>query len=163
MQPWPNRPGIVAGEIQVAKYAKKSGIKNLFLLTNGILINKENINKLKIFDGIQLSLDNIPTRWPLRKNYSNVLEKTVLLLQSKKIKINFYCTLCKNNYGEIDQIINYAKKLKVRIGFNTLIPFDANLEGQILSPLQTKKAFKKRVNRHFVEVFGLVWSEENGM
>lgn len=125
---------------QAAKYAKKLGIRNLYLLTNGILVNKSNINNLTIFDGIQLSLDDVPSHNSLRKNYTNALENTISLLKQKKIKINLYCTLCKSNIDKIEQIIEYAKKLKVRLGFNTLVVLDPSLESQRLSPLEVKSS-----------------------
>ncbi|MBU4210470.1 radical SAM protein [Patescibacteria group bacterium] len=140
-------PLIYSKIFNVATYAKKLGIKNLFLLTNGILVNKKNINKLKIFDGIQLSLDNIPNqKSSLRKDYSNVLENAVSLLQQNNININFYCTLCKSNTDKIDQIIKYANNLNVRIGFNTLIPLYPSLENQTLSPQETKESLTKIIN-----------------
>ena len=128
-----------------ARYAKKLGIKNLFLLTNGILINKTNVNKLKVFDGIQLSMDNVPNQKSLRENYTNTLENTVLLLQQKKIRINFYCTLCKSNVDNVDQIIKYAKKLNIKIGFNTLVSLNPMTENQKLSPAEIKAALTKIV------------------
>jgi len=126
-----------------AKYAKKNGIENLFLLTNGILINESNVKKLKIFDGIQLSLDNVPGHEYLRENYSNTLERTILLLQKNNIKINLYCTLCKSNVNSVDKIVKYAKSINVRIGFNTLIILDKKQENQRLSVSETKAALTK--------------------
>lgn len=131
-----------------AEHARKIGYPETVLLTNGILVSKENVEKLKVFDVVQLSLDGTPAQnGDLRVNYIKQLEKTVNLLKSSNINVLFYVTIHKTNISCIEDLINYAQDLRCRIAFNVLIPLKKELEPLVPSPKEIKIAFAHIVER----------------
>lgn len=137
-----------------AQYARKKGIKSLFLLTNGLLINETNIEKLNLFDEIQISLDELPSTQPsIRKDYLKKLEKTFSLLRENNVFFLFFVTLNKKNYMDIEKFISYAKEQGANIAFNCLIPMHPELNNLTLSHKElysslTQLIEKQKLNSH---------------
>ena len=76
-------PLLYNGLFGLAQYAKEIGVPETALLTNGLLINEKNIDRLRTFDIIQLSIDVPPTKpGVMRIDYANALEKRIDLLKS---------------------------------------------------------------------------------
>jgi len=130
--------------IEYAEYAKNCQIPQVVLMTNGLLINKENIESLKIFDLIQLSLD-IPTKAEIRPNYVNELEKKIHLIKTEGINITLQATLHRSLIKDLDKINQFSIKNDVPVGINLLVPIEnaRNIKQEVLSPLETKEALEK--------------------
>ena len=132
-----------------AKYARKHGIKSLFLLTNGLLITDKCVEHLHLFDEIQMSLDELPsTNASVRVNYLEKLEEKFRLLREKHIFFLFFVTLNKENYKDIDKFIAYSREQKAGIAFNFLIPMFEGLENLVLSHKELKLSLEKIIAEH---------------
>jgi radical SAM protein with 4Fe4S-binding SPASM domain len=99
----------------------------LVLQTNGILINENNLEKLKVFDLIQLSFDTVED---VRKKGNKSLGKARMLFRNK-IKCYLFATIHKRNLHLIKRMIQKAKRSNVPIAFNICQP-TKNLEEKIL-------------------------------
>jgi radical SAM protein with 4Fe4S-binding SPASM domain len=107
----------------LAKHAKDIGIPEIALLTNGMLATDKNIEDLKIFDRIQISIDFIDSTQggPRPSTFSDIC-KQVSFLFAHDIKIHLFATIHKLNIGHVDDLIDAAEHLGVTVSFNTLIP-----------------------------------------
>ena len=115
-------------------------------MTNGILINKKNIKKLKIFDLVQLSIDVPPGIKPhFRKDYFKDLEKKIDFLKKQKIPVHLQATIHKSLIPHLNKLFEFAKFKKVTLGLNRLVLIGnaKNLKKEKLSPLELKKALSK--------------------
>ena len=109
--------------LKFASYAKKKNFERVGLLTNGLLINGEVAKELKIFDFVQLSLDDVThNREGYRIDYLNRLKQVTSLLKEEGIHVVFMCTVNKQNIKNLEAIVDFAKKLGVQIGFNRTCP-----------------------------------------
>jgi radical SAM protein with 4Fe4S-binding SPASM domain len=139
-------PLLVKELFDYAKYAKSLGIKQIVLMTNGLLINKKNLNKLKVFDIVQLSIDLPPGEdTKMRTNYNNHLVNTIDLLQKAKINVVLQATMYKSILPFIKKLSDFAKLKNVQIGFNRLSPVGEakKLNNELLSPSELKKTLSK--------------------
>lgn len=129
---------------ELGNYAKKLGIPEVVLFTNGLLIDEKNIDKLKIFNFVQLSIDAPPKRKPqLRIDYTEQINAKIDLLKSKKINVLLLATLHKSLIPFIDELIKYADSKKIKIAFNKLAQTNDSLKDEILSQEELKSALEK--------------------
>jgi len=132
-----------------AEYAKKIGIPEVALLTNGILLDDEKARKCKVFSGVQMSLDGVPEKTGvLRKNYFNELERAIGLLHKNEVLTTLYVTINKNNLSDIALMVDYAKKQKCALAFNCLIPIKKDLISLVPKPDELKEVFKYIVSEN---------------
>lgn len=139
-------PLLVSELFKFAEYAKIKKIPQIVLQTNGLLIKKNNIKKIKIFDLVQISVDIPPGEKPhFRKYYLPQLTKKIQLLKSQKINLILQATLHKSLLPLLDKLGEFAQKNNILIGFNRLIPIGkaANLDKELFSPLEFKEALTK--------------------
>ena len=131
-----------------AEYAKKIGVPEVALLTNGTLLDKEKSAKCQVFSGVQMSLDGVPQKaGVLRENYFPQLEHAIELLHQQNIPITLYATINKGNLNDIDLMIDYATKQNCTIAFNCLIPIKKDLARLVPSTQELKKAFTDIVSQ----------------
>lgn len=131
-----------------AEYAKKIGIPEVALLTNGTLLDEEKAAHCQVFSGVQMSLDGVPEKaGVLRKNYFPQLERAIKLLHQHRIPITLYATINKDNLNDIDLMIAYATKQNCTIAFNCLIPIKKDLVKLVPSTHELKKAFTDIVSQ----------------
>jgi len=129
-----------------ANYAKELKIPQVVLMTNGILIGKNNISNLKVFDLVQLSLDVPPGEKPhFREDYFEKLEKVIQLLKNNKIKVSLQATLHKSLVPLIKELSDFSIKHDIKIGINRLSPVGGakNLLNEVLNPNELKLALFK--------------------
>lgn len=108
----------------LAKHAKDNGIKRISILTNGTLIDKRNVGKIKeYFDVIQVSLDG--SRKEIHERIRGVngsFEKTIngiRLLKEEGCYVIIAFTLNKINYQDAVDAIEFIYRLgvdEIRIG-----------------------------------------------
>lgn len=132
---------------EVASYAKKVGIPQAILFTNGLLIKDEICERIsKCFDHVQLSIDVPPGHPPsLRTPYSNIIKEKILLLKSYNIKVSLMATLHKSLLPKIEEIVRFARSFGVKVGFNRLhnISRSNELKKEELGPKEIKEALEK--------------------
>ncbi len=127
-----------------ALYAKELGIPEVMLMTNGLLISDKNIDKLKIFDAIQISIDVPPNeKGHFRPYYTKTLKTIIQKLLKKNINVSLFATLHKSLLNLIEDIVYFASSIGVRISFNDLIPITDNLKNECLTPVEKIMALKK--------------------
>ena len=121
--------------------------QNLFsygILTNGILLNQENIKKIKDLkiDYVQVSLEGMKEiNDSIRgKDTFDKIIKAITLLKKEKIPVSISITVNKANLAEVSKIIQLAKELKVTISIRRLVPIGRGkkTEKSFLSPKETE-------------------------
>jgi AdoMet-dependent heme synthase len=147
-----NRIALSGGEpllhpdiFEIGEYAKTLGIPDVALLTNGVFITEQNVDRLKSFDIVQLSVDMAEDeRNLLRKQDLGVLEQAVGLLKNNGISTTLFGTLHSGNFKLSDKFVKFAKHLGVSIAFNKLVPLTGNekLKQLSLTPFQYKQCLK---------------------
>ena len=101
---------------EIFKKAKEKGFK-VGLLTNGLLINKTNIKKIKSFvDEIGISLDGpfpqINDKIRGRGTFKKIL-RIIKILKFYQIPLTIYVTISKINLEYIESILNLISDLKI--------------------------------------------------
>ena len=109
---------------EAVNYAKGKSFKRIGLLTNGLLIDDNLADQLKIFDIIQLSIDDVSYQEGkgYRPNYLSKLDSVLKFLKGKNIPLKIQCTINKSNLKNFSKILEYAKSLEIPIGFNRTSP-----------------------------------------
>ena len=142
-------PILYRGLFELAEYVKSIGIPEVALLTNGLLINQSNIERLRAFDIIQLSIDTPPKKQNvMRIDYSNTLEKKIDLLKTNHLNVVLFATLSKKILPLIEDLIDFAREKKVKISFNRLSPIVPGLRQECLTPLELRDALKRISDSH---------------
>jgi radical SAM protein with 4Fe4S-binding SPASM domain len=140
---------LISSEIfNFINYAKDKKIPEVAIMTNGLLIDKENIQKLKRLDLIQLSLDSAPGENPkFRENYFFSLKEKIKQLKKEKIKVTLQATLHRELIKNLNKLSEFAKEMDVSIGINRLVPIGEakSLTNEILSKPELMESFKKIV------------------
>jgi radical SAM protein with 4Fe4S-binding SPASM domain len=124
---------------KVAEYAKEKGL-NISFATNGTLVTKKIAKKISEldFDYVTLSLDGIKkeTHEKIRRvkdSYEKAIEGIKNCLD-ENIKLCVTPVLIKNNYEEIDEIIEFLRGLGVRfIVITDFIPAGRGRENERIS------------------------------
>ncbi len=148
-------PLLYNGLFGLAQYAKEIGVPETALLTNGLLINEKNIDRLRTFDIIQLSIDVPPTKpGVMRIDYANALEKRIDLLKSSGLNVVLFATLSKKVLPMIEEIIAFAKEKGTKVSFNRLSPIMPSLRQECLSPLELREALKRISDSHMDATLG---------
>jgi AdoMet-dependent heme synthase len=132
--------------IEFANYAKDKGIPEVILFSNGLLINEKNVNDLKVFNFVQISIDVPPKREnSLRIQYSDRIEKAINTLKTNNIDVTLLATLHKSLVPYIDELVSYAKEKEARIAFNKLVPIgkDPELKKECLDKDELRITLKK--------------------
>lgn len=112
---------------EIIEYIKNSGIK-VSLSTNGSLINSNVAKKLKALNisYAGISIDGIEETNDLFRGVEGAYKKSldgIKSCQENGIKVGLRFTLNKQNYKQIDSILNLMKKMEIkRICFYHLIP-----------------------------------------
>jgi len=141
-------PLLVQEIFEYAKYSKKKNIPQVVLMTNGIFIEKKNLEHIKNFDLVQLSIDVPPGIKPhFRKDYLEDLEKKIDLLKENGIKVHLQTTIHKSLLPHLEGLFDFAKEKNVTLGLNRLILVGnaKDLEKEKLSPLELKECLTKIV------------------
>lgn len=96
---------------KILDLAKQIGYKDIFVYTNGLLIDKETINKstdvnyvIHIVAHTQALLNDIHSGEEIN---INILEQNIKLLQNSSVPFYFSVCLCSKNYKHINEINNY--------------------------------------------------------
>ncbi len=99
---------------EIAAYAKRRGIKCV-LSTNGTLINKENYEKLKVFDYVGVSLDGVGKVNDFFRGIENAFEAALngLKLAREVTLTGIRFTVTRYNYGEVSKVIKLARENEV--------------------------------------------------
>jgi len=94
------------------------------LQTNGTLINKDNLNLLKIFNIIQIGYDVPPPKGARSKpDFNDIIREKIELLKSVNIEhVVLFITLHKRNVKYLDEFISQSEQWNVGMGFNFIIP-----------------------------------------
>ena len=127
---------------------RKNFVKSINILTNGALINDDDINKLhtiKKLRAIQISLDghNNIIHDSIRGNGSfKTAIESIKNLKKNKLFVSVMMTLSKKNYLHIRNVYNLLKKLGVdSFGADRFIPFtESNFDTNILSSKEMEVA-----------------------
>jgi len=130
------------------KCCQNKGLTRYGILTNGILLNKENLAHLKDLkiDYAQVSLEGMrKANDEIRGKgtFEKIMEAAKLLVKNK-IDTNISVTITKQNLKDVPSLIKLAKKLKVNsLSLRRLIPLGRGEEMKklILSPQETKDLF----------------------
>lgn len=101
----------------ILKKAKEKKFK-IGLLTNGILINKRNIEEIKLYvDGIGISLDGsspqVNDQIRGTGTFGKILE-AISIVQKAQIPLALYVTLTKLNLDDFENILRLAKSLGIK-------------------------------------------------
>ncbi|MTK10023.1 MAG: radical SAM protein [Hungatella sp.] len=102
--------------LDLAQYVFDNSEAKLSILTNGLLINKDNVSRFKIFNNVTLSLDahneqlNSLTRG--KGTFTKVVD-AIKLLKKEGIKVNVTTVVSKTNIDYVIQIMDYMKELGV--------------------------------------------------
>ena len=146
-------PLLYSGLFEVAKYAREVGIPDIGLLTNGLLVSEKNVEKLKIFDEIQLSIDVPPNHEGImRIYYTDKLDKKIDMLKAHGINVILFATLSKSTLPLLDELIAFAKGKGVNISFNRLSAVSPELKSEILTPAELMGALRRISKENFAEV-----------
>lgn len=137
---------------EILELAKQNHSKLRFgILTNGTLIDKNVIKKLKEIepDYIQISLEGgekIHDQIRGKGTFKKAIEATKLLKKANiaPFNINFSMTLTKLNLKEIPKVIKIAKIQNVFLAIRRQVPigFGKKLKKFFLSPLEVKKTWE---------------------
>jgi radical SAM protein with 4Fe4S-binding SPASM domain len=142
-------PLLVKEVFEFAKYAKLKGIKQVVLMTNGLLINDNNIKDIKNFDLVQLSIDMPPGDKPsFRLDYLQKLEELIRLLKKNNINVTLQATLHRSLVPSLNKLSDFAENLGVSLGINRLVLVGnaKNLEAEKLNPSELRDALSKITN-----------------
>lgn len=110
------------------------------ILTNGTLLNKENVEKLKKLkvNYIQISLEGMEkiNDYIRGEGVFKKIINAVKLLKNAEMELNFSMTVTKLNLKEVPKIINLSKELGVGLGIRRLVPWGRGkqLKSLILEP-----------------------------
>lgn len=99
---------------ELAEYVREKGIiPNL--TTNGLHINEENVEKLKIFGQVNISIDGLYSIYEdVRGNNNFSKAWTALkLLKKNKIRSGINCVVTRNNFDKMLNLAKFAQKEKV--------------------------------------------------
>ena len=125
---------------EIISYIKKTRHNfRLVLQTNGTLINDEIVNKIKVFDLIHVSFDQLDD---LRKNGQRNLELAKNLID-RGLKSYLFVTIHKKNKDLIEEMVIASNKEKVPIGFNICIPTEKLDKEYLLSRSEFMRVEKK--------------------
>jgi len=139
-------PLLLQNIFKFAKYAKSKKIPTVALMTNGLLISEKNIQELKIFDLIQLSIDVPPKeKAHFRIDYSNELSNTIDLLNKNGIAVHLQATIHRELIKKLDELSDFINEKKVTLGLNRLILTGSatNLVDEKLKHEELKVALEK--------------------
>jgi MoaA/NifB/PqqE/SkfB family radical SAM enzyme len=105
---------------EIAKYIKSKNLICTFV-TNGILLNKKNVLKIKNskIDLVEISLDSLKKEKhdSIRsfKGCYSLLMNGIRLLKENKIKILINFIVSKENLNELSEIVEFTKKEKINL------------------------------------------------
>lgn len=138
---------------EIFSFAEKLKIKNLGVLTNGIIVESI-MDKLipyliKNTISLVISLDSVtPDVHNLIRNFDNAWQKTVKsleilsLLKKKypKINVNVISIVLNNNLEELPGLVNFIKSLKVNsLQFQALLPNNMQMAKRVKSDFWVNK------------------------
>ena len=142
---------------EIAAYARKKGLC-LRLFTNGTLIDRDNISRIKELMPIAVEVSLYGACSPVhdsitqvRGSFNRTLNAITLLLESG-IKTILKCSVMKNNVSELDKLIRLANKLGAAFKFDATIypksngdktPLAYQIYGKDLRRLIALQGFKK--------------------
>lgn len=128
---------------EIVNFIRKNKHKfELVLQTNGLLINDNILEKIKIFDLIHISYD---LSEKLRKDGSKSLN-LAKKLKNRGIGCYLFSTICKTNFNLIDKMVKKANQTGVPIGFNTCVPVTKFNSDFIMSKAEFVETEKKLFN-----------------
>lgn len=99
---------------EIAQYVREKGIiPNL--TTNGFLINETNIDKLKIFGQVNVSIDGLYSIYEDIRGSNNFDKafKALKLLKKHKIRSGINCVVTRQNFDKLLNLANFAKMEQV--------------------------------------------------
>jgi AdoMet-dependent heme synthase len=129
----------------------KNPSSRIAILTNGTLLNKEIVSKIKDrkLSLVQVSLEG--STGEINDNIRGVgnFDKVIgaiNLLKKSKIKTSLHFVISKQNFKDVKNYINLAKELEIdMLTFSTLVPFGngGQMKKLILSPIELKKCYEE--------------------
>lgn len=129
-------PLMYHGIDKILEYCKHIGYKEIDLISNGLLVNDENIIFLKKYvDNLCISLDgydeetNSPTRG--KNNFDKVIEN-IAKLRRNLVPVNIIATIYKDNIELINKYIELATSIDCTISFSLFTLSGEALENQYL-------------------------------
>ena len=123
------------------------------ILTNGTLLNRENIKKIKDLkiSYVQVSLEGMEKiNDSIRgKGTFNKIIKALILLKKEKIPTSISMTVSKANVAEVPKVIKLAKELRIAVSIRRLVPIGRGRK--------TEKLFlsSKEVESLYSDVLGM--------
>jgi len=123
----------------MVKYAKRNDM-SLMLPTNGSLLNKDVILKMRLIDYVQLSVDSLVRNKELKGGNINPLE-WLPLFHKYNINVQINTTLSRDNYLEFEDFIIKAIRTNTKIYFMYTTPFDS-------SDTELQKDYEFCINNH---------------
>lgn len=129
------------------------------ILTNGVLINEEKLEKIKErnVDYLQISIEGLKvTNDKIRGDgvYENIIETTDLIKNNSDIDLAYSLTASKNNLDEIPKVIKLADEKNVGLGIRRHVPYGRGKQmmQDMLSPDQLRALWhyiiKNNLNVH---------------
>jgi len=100
---------------EIAKYIRKKGmVPNL--TTNGTIMDENIAKQCNIFGQINISLDSLSlSQEQMRDTVDiNTIIKSIELLKKKKNKVGINSVVNRYNFGEIENLVQFAKKYKLQ-------------------------------------------------
>ncbi|MFZ3077833.1 MAG: radical SAM protein [Candidatus Aenigmatarchaeota archaeon] len=140
---------------RILGFAKKLGFI-VFFPSNGILINREIAEKLaeSKVDHVSISMHHSdPEVFEKISGHKNILKKTldaVKYLRQAGVPVSALCTITKDNYKDIEDIVKFLKGLKLSVSFCT--PMSINKTSFALGgkSVEFSKDELKRVIAHII-------------
>jgi radical SAM protein with 4Fe4S-binding SPASM domain len=137
-------PLLKKGLFEILEHCQKINNFKYGILTNGMLLNQENLVKLKhlgvgylqvSLEGMEKANDAIRGAGTFRK-----IVAAIKLVKQAGIGVSLSMTINKSNVGDVPKMIDLAKDLNVSLGLRRFVPIGSGKEmkKEILSPSETK-------------------------
>lgn len=114
---------------KILGFAKNIGY-TVFFPSNGTLINKEiaeKLSKSKV-DQVSVSLHHFnPKIFDEISGHENILDKTlnaITYLRQANVPVSVLCTITRDNYRDLEGIVDFFNSLKVSVSFSTPVSID---------------------------------------
>lgn len=116
-------PLLYEGIYAVASFARRCGIPEVNLQTNGTLIHEFDAKEMRVFNVVQLSLDmSVSDVTRARTDYLVQMREKIELLRSYGISVFLFATIYKSALPLMKEMVRFANSLGVRLGFNKFVP-----------------------------------------
>jgi len=128
----------------IIDYAHKKGMF-CDMNSNGILINKQNVNIVKKLDGVCISIDGDAEsneHYRGKGTYKKALN-AVKLLRQNNIPVRIHSILTKKTYQKLDHLISLSKDLGVSFNYCEVLKESSKNDQFLLSDKESRIFYKK--------------------